>query len=228
MPGNPITVKMEQTIEARGGVDWLLERIADGDTPFTIAKSLGVSRWTLMRWVHRSPALETAMRETREKYTAEALAEKAMAIVDLPDRELEPGIASAQVSSRKNQADLLLRMAGHHDPKHFGKNDRSASPLQIGELHIHAMEAAIPTELLEAEVVEEPPVQVATKDLASIGESPGKITAGTLCPPDNTSAVPGMCQHSRQVTPEGQYTRWRCLDCGAEGDVPPFRLEDVL
>lgn len=27
------------------------------------------------------------------------------------------------------------------------------------------------------------------------------------------------CPHRHQVTPEGRYTEWKCLDCGAEGDV---------
>lgn len=28
-----------------------------------------------------------------------------------------------------------------------------------------------------------------------------------------------LCSHERQVTPEGRYTYWRCLACGAEGKV---------
>jgi hypothetical protein len=28
------------------------------------------------------------------------------------------------------------------------------------------------------------------------------------------------CKHLRQVTPEGQYTTFKCLDCGFVGDVP--------
>ncbi len=27
------------------------------------------------------------------------------------------------------------------------------------------------------------------------------------------------CPHKRQITPEGQYTTFQCLDCGAIGDV---------
>lgn len=29
----------------------------------------------------------------------------------------------------------------------------------------------------------------------------------------------GACPHLRQVTPEGEYTMFRCLDCGVEGKV---------
>lgn len=34
------------------------------------------------------------------------------------------------------------------------------------------------------------------------------------------------CKHERQVTPEGQYTKFKCLDCGAVGDVPRGKDSD--
>lgn len=30
-----------------------------------------------------------------------------------------------------------------------------------------------------------------------------------------------ICEHGRRVTPEGQYTKFKCLDCGTVGDVKP-------
>ncbi len=30
---------------------------------------------------------------------------------------------------------------------------------------------------------------------------------------------PRLCEHRRRVTPEGQYTKFKCLDCGRVGDV---------
>lgn len=36
------------------------------------------------------------------------------------------------------------------------------------------------------------------------------------------------CAHARQVTPEGRYGWFRCLDCGSVGQLPPATPTRVI
>jgi len=47
------------------------------------------------------------------------------------------------------------------------------------------------------------------------GQRPSQIDAQKLA--ENWCKTFG---HKRLVTPEGRYTEWRCLDCGATGTFP--------
>lgn len=85
----PIFVRMplvsaaaHQAVAQAGGLDPLLDRLTNGEPVAAIAKSLGVSRAELARWVRSLPPPEAAEWAAAEKAGASAMMEATIEIAD--------------------------------------------------------------------------------------------------------------------------------------------------
>lgn len=132
MPGNVIEQKMWNDIDAAGGVERIIQRIADGETMGKIAESFGVSR-TFMSWkVNGLPGVKEQIAQARRS-RAEKLAEETLTLADNVG-------TSNPVEIKKVAEQIRVRqwLAGVDDPDRFGPKQQQVN-ITVGGLHLDAL-----------------------------------------------------------------------------------------
>lgn len=174
MPGRPMMRKLVVDILAKpGGEEWVMDQLADGRTVRSIAEELGVSRRYLYQWRDRQGHKERLkpMWEAAVRMSAEADLEASVADFDRLDRVIYTGEdgqeerripQSSEVQLATGRAKFRQWLAGRKDPERYGEEKAGVNVnLNIGDLHVaavesvkqrHRLEAQVP---MEAEVVEE-------------------------------------------------------------------------
>lgn len=160
MPGRPVLRKFSAHVEEAGGDHVILDRIAAGDYVTEIAREWGVSRYTLYAWRDDGGEERVEAWNHARELSAEAHVEDAEKILfeDAP-----PGISSAEVSLRKEQANFKRWLASKRNREEYG-DDRQAVNVNVtaGTLHLEALQehGTLPPEedepeQIPAEVVED-------------------------------------------------------------------------
>jgi len=125
MAGKQLERTMVAEIAKRGGTEYVLDRVASGETLTRIAESLGVSRPLLNNWLLHG--------DRKEQYTyakqlaAGALVDQSLDIVDQAD------VASVQLAKLK--ADTRRWIAGKLDRDQWGEQSGPTVAIQINNLH---------------------------------------------------------------------------------------------
>lgn len=144
--------KMDKFDES-GGMEWFLERIADGETMQAIAKEIGCSRGLLYMWLKTDPEKQEQFRQAREM-SAHAHAEDALQMADEAMNPVMAPLVRERVQHRR-------WMAEKFNKQEYGKQNDPAIQINIGELHLEALKAANPMQ----------PILIATKEADDGSES---------------------------------------------------------
>ncbi len=139
MAGQPIARRLADRIEADGGDDVVLGRVASGDTVKAIASDYGVGYDTLRRWLNASEERKTAYLEAKRD-SADALVEEAGEILDKANTDSAP-----QVTKAVKRAEHKRWLAGKRDREQYGEDKTGAQVnvnLDLAGLHLDALKAA--------------------------------------------------------------------------------------
>lgn len=131
MASNPIETKMWADIDKLGGVDRIIERVADGDSIRAIADQLGISRSFLSWKINKIPGVKERLVQAR-KSRADRWAEEALEIAD--NAPEEPNA----INKAKMRIDTRKWLAGVDDPDRFGTKQAQVN-ISIGGLHLDAL-----------------------------------------------------------------------------------------
>ena len=115
-----------------GGVDWVLERVANGEPLRQIAADLGCTRAVLSDWMLIDPERRAAYACARAS-SAAALAEHSLQIADSSS---ETGCSKARLQCEQRQW-----LAGIYNREEYGPKASNVQ-VNIGMLHIDAMRRA--------------------------------------------------------------------------------------
>lgn len=133
MPGQPRWHAFLARMEREGGDEVVIEKVANGQTLSSLARELGVSRWTLRRYLQLTAERWERYQEAL-RLSAPMAAEYAVEIAD----SAEP--TSVGVQAAKLQVDTLRWLAAVRDPATYGKaRERPTSAASIGSLHLDAL-----------------------------------------------------------------------------------------
>ena len=121
---------MLAAIADAGGLDPILERVADGDTIRTISLDLGCTRCALNDWLNEEPERRALYRAARAA-SAAALADAAL---DIADASRETGTSKARL-----QIETRQWLAGVYNREDFGVNKQPGVTVNIGSLHLDSL-----------------------------------------------------------------------------------------
>lgn len=144
MAGNPLKRAMLAGISKLGGLNPILDRVANGETIRSIAVDVGCSRSMLTEWLHND-AERRALYLRARATSADALAESAL---DIADASSETGTSKARL-----QVETRQWLAGVYDREQYGQQKPGVT-VNIGQLHLDALRQR------QAEKVAAPSVQV--------------------------------------------------------------------
>lgn len=131
MASNPIEAQMWAAIDRMGGVDRIIERVAEGDSLKIIAEQLGISRSFLSWKVNAIPGVKERLVQAR-KSRADKWAEEAIEIADGVDPDPN------QINKARLRIDSRKWLAGVDDPDRFGTKQAQVN-ISIGGLHLDAL-----------------------------------------------------------------------------------------
>jgi len=166
--GRPRMRQLVADIEAKPeGVEWVMDRLADGDTVASIAADLGVSRRYLYMWRDRPGHKERLkpMWEAAIRMSAEADLENSLEDFQRLDRVIDTDAttgepihrvpASSEVQLVTGKAKFRQWLASRKDPERYGEKDSGMNlNLNFGDLHVQAVQEAKRRHALQAPVVE--------------------------------------------------------------------------
>jgi hypothetical protein len=157
----PIFALLQERVAARGGVEVILDWVAEGKTlswvgkQFTDVKPEGVSRQLIRKYLKLKPEWLEAFYRVRREETPHALVDEAVDIVDETEGETE----SAIVAGAKLRADTRRWLAGTLSEE-YAPPKTGGVQINIGTLHLDALKAKGGAAALPAEtVVESLPAQ---------------------------------------------------------------------
>ncbi len=150
MAGMPLRAKILARIEADGGWDEaVFDRVRAGDYMKDIAKDLGATYSILRDAIRHGGEERKREYETAKFESADALVEDAMIAIDKLDDII--AITSPEVSRAKLTADTKRWLAGRRDRGQYGDDPLAViGVLDLGQLHLSALQKAGSRDLLEA------------------------------------------------------------------------------
>jgi len=100
-------------------IDAVLSRIALGETLAALGRELGFHPTAWGMWVRADEALAIAYGQARD-LGADAIAEEALALIDLEPPRVEGRIDNGYVQWRRAQVDTRLKLLAKWSPKRYG------------------------------------------------------------------------------------------------------------
>lgn len=131
MASNPIEAQMWANITKMGGVDRIIERVAEGESIKTIAEGLGISRSFLSWKINAIPGVKERLVEAR-KARADKWGEEAIEIAD--NVKEDPNA----INKARLRIDSRKWLAGVDDPDRFAQKQQQVN-ISIGGLHLDAL-----------------------------------------------------------------------------------------
>lgn len=146
-------------IEREGGEEWVLDRIAAGDTEGSIARDVGGTRRQLRLWGKATPERATryrdALRESKDAH-AEMAGEVLLALLrDDEGGEYDYAPTREHIAAAKEIAAYHRWMAESREREQYAKSEVATQVvLNVGELHLAALQqrGASSLPVLEAQV----------------------------------------------------------------------------
>lgn len=136
MAGRPRLRAMLTAVSDIGGVEAILDRVANGETMVEIAASMPASEGygphsptMLSNWLREDPERAEALLRARAR-AASSLAEQSLVIADSATPEM--------VQKARLQVDVRRWLASKYDPQQFGEKQVDVQ-INIAELHIDAL-----------------------------------------------------------------------------------------
>ena len=143
MASKPIQSRMEARIKADGGVDAaVFDRLRDGENLAAVARTYGVSRSLVWRFLKRDPNVYMEYQQAL-KDGAAGMVDKGQDLLARAADFSKENVNSAHVQAVRNQADYLKLQAGVTDRKSFGSPDKDSQVIvNIEQLHLAALQAS--------------------------------------------------------------------------------------
>lgn len=142
MTGQPVLHKLIRYVEAKGGDEWLLNRLADGESVGAIAKSIdlpghgSISRPMLYNWRNKGGEPRREGWRLALKASGHALAEDAGEALN----ELRgTGATAAEVSLARSRSEYLRWLAGKRNERYGEKATVVDLTLNVADLHLDAL-----------------------------------------------------------------------------------------
>lgn len=167
-----------------GGVDFVLDQVANGSNLRTVARRLGVSYWWLYNWLAISPVRAEALRRARAA-NAEREVEEAGEIGDR--LEAMPFISPAEVNAARLRMEHRWRKAERMAPEEWGERKAGAAVnVNIGDMGAAHLAAA---RQINDELAASADFQVLESGTTESGEA-GKLLPPAKIESDASSAAP--------------------------------------
>lgn len=163
MASRPILDQLARDIEARGGDDYIFDKIADGVSIGKIMAEFGRNRRLLYEWRDlvpgRAECWDAAMR-----LSAEAELEKATYDFDRLDRIIDTDDPAplrrvpiaAEVQLVTGRAKYRQWLASRKDPERFGEKNTTEVNVSFGALHLEAIQRPREVPVVQGRPVEVP------------------------------------------------------------------------
>jgi AraC-like DNA-binding protein len=136
MAGRALRKKIFAEIETRGGVDYLLDYIAEGGTVLDLATEMGCSRSYLSRHLNAEPKYRDALDQARREYS-DTLADETLVIADALAVE---GVTREEIMVAKERIDVRKWWAAVNNPDRYRQDKGGATVvLNINQLHLDAL-----------------------------------------------------------------------------------------
>ena len=135
MAGQPIWKAFCSRVDALGGIEYIIGRIANGETLLGITRDLKTSRYMVWRYINLTKERAARYAQARREGAA-ALAEEALEIADNADDSAPAGVQKAKL-----QVDSRKWLAGVHDREGYGDTPKAAgNTFNVGTMHLHALQ----------------------------------------------------------------------------------------
>ena len=131
MASNPIEAQMWAAIDKHGGMERILERIANGETMKDVADTFGVSRSFLSWKLNAQPGMREKLIAARQG-RADKWAEETLEIAD--NAKEDPNA----INKAKMKIDTRKWLAGVDDPERYAAKQQQVN-ISIGGLHLDAL-----------------------------------------------------------------------------------------
>lgn len=149
MAGQPKKRAMIAEIDAMGGSEIICNRISEGETVASIARSLGVGRAMLSKYLNGDPDRRVAVTAAKRMGAAH-LADAALELADNVVAE------SAEISKVREQISVRKWIAGAMDPDTWAPQKNTANvQVNIGAQHLDALrkvQAEVGSDVIEGQV----------------------------------------------------------------------------
>ena len=134
MAGQPKKRQFLADLDKHGGVQYIADRVSDGDTFTAIAREFGLSRNFMTTVLYRNPEAK-ALLQSAKKERSNTLAEQALEIVDNVDA------SPNEISKAREQASVRKWLASCENPEVYGQR-QSAVTINVGDLHLDSLRKA--------------------------------------------------------------------------------------
>lgn len=134
MAGKALKKRILTDVAAKGGADYLHERIASGTTVAALGKEYGASRAYISRTLNAVPEYKTALEAAREE-AADALVEEGLELVDA----LNANSTANEISVTREQVTHRKFMAGSFNQNRYGTRPQNNVTISIGDMHLSAL-----------------------------------------------------------------------------------------
>jgi hypothetical protein len=131
--------EQEHAIVMKGGVDFVLDQVANGSNLRTVARRLGVSYWWLYNWMVISPIRAEALKRARAA-NAEREVEEAGEIGD--QLGAIPLLSPAEVNAARLRMEHRWRKAERMAPDDWGEQKPAAVNVNVGAIGAAHLAAA--------------------------------------------------------------------------------------
>lgn len=143
MASAPIARKMRADIQAAGGVETaVFDRLRDGETLTAVARTYGVGRSLLWKYLKKEPA-RYAKYQQAQRDSAAGMVDKGWDLLDNAAICAKTAANTAHVQAIRNQAEYLKWQAGVMDRTTYGTPDKQPQvTISIEHLHLAALQAS--------------------------------------------------------------------------------------
>ena len=156
MAGRPELAAMERKVRELGGDSYIMDQIADGASVGEVMEPFELSRPYFYVWLRAGGEQRELAYERAKEIKSHLLLEDGKD--DLDKVGADP--SSAQVSLASQRANYKRMLAGLLNRKDYGDKTGASTIVNIGELHLSALQAAGQRPVIESQPVLSLPAEI--------------------------------------------------------------------
>jgi len=134
MAGKALKKRILTDVAAKGGADYLYDRIASGATVAELGREYGASRAYISRSLNSVPEYKAALEGAREE-AADAIVEQGLEMVD----SLSADSTTNEISATREKVNYRRFMAGSLNQNKYGTRPQNNVTISIGDMHLSAL-----------------------------------------------------------------------------------------
>ena len=134
MAGKALKKRILTDVAAKGGAEYLYDRIASGATVAELGREYGASRAYISRSLNSVPEYKKALESAREE-AADAIVEQGLEMVD----SLSADSTTNEISATREKVNYRRFMAGSLNQNKYGTRPQNSVTISIGDMHLDAL-----------------------------------------------------------------------------------------